>query len=88
MSIIEKLASIDHAISVAELASVLSLGRTVIYDMVRRGAIPYIRVGYSVRFDPDEIAKWLPDRSHGLPKSNGRSIHNGEEQPQQHLHTR
>jgi excisionase family DNA binding protein len=73
MSIIEKLASIDHAISVTELASLLSLGRTVIYDMVRRGAIPCIRVGYTVRFDPHEIAKWLRDRSQGLPKSRNMS---------------
>jgi excisionase family DNA binding protein len=63
MSIFERLASIDHAITVAELGELLSLGRTAIYDMVRRGAIPCIRIGYSVRFDPDEIAKWLRTRS-------------------------
>jgi excisionase family DNA binding protein len=48
---------------VAELAELLNLGRTAIYDMVRRCAIPCIRIGYSVRFDPDEIAKWLRARS-------------------------
>jgi excisionase family DNA binding protein len=63
MSILERLASFDHAITVAELAELISLGRTAIYDMVRRGAIPCIRIGYSVRFDPDEIAKWLRARS-------------------------
>lgn len=63
MSIFERLASFDQAITVAELTELLNLGRTAIYDMVRRGAIPYIRIGYSVRFDPDEIAKWLRARS-------------------------
>jgi excisionase family DNA binding protein len=64
MSIFEHLASADHALTVAELGELLSLGRTAIYDMVRRGAIPCIRIGYSVRFDPDEIAKWLQVRSY------------------------
>jgi len=63
MSIFERLASFDRAITVAELSELLNLGRTAIYDMVRRGAIPCIRIGYSVRFDPDEIEKWLRTRS-------------------------
>ena len=63
MSIFERLASFDHAITVAELAEILGLGRTAIYDMVSRRAIPCIRIGYSVRFDPDEIVKWLGARS-------------------------
>lgn len=63
MSIIERLASFDHAITVAELSELLHLGRTAIYDMVRRGSLPCIRVGYSVRFDPEAIAKWLRARS-------------------------
>ena len=63
MSLLERLASFDHAITVAELAELLNLGRTAIYDMVRRCAIPCIRIGYSVRFDPGEIAKWLRARS-------------------------
>jgi excisionase family DNA binding protein len=63
MSIFERLASFDHAITVAELAEILGLGRTAVYDMVNRRAIPCIRIGYSVRFDPDETAKWLRARS-------------------------
>lgn len=62
MNIIEKLRSMDHALTVKELASLLTLGKTALYDLVRRGAIPHFRVGYMVRFDPNEIANWIQGR--------------------------
>lgn len=65
MSLIEKLNTMDRALTVTELANLLHLGKTAIYDMVRRGAIPCIRFGYSVRFDPHEIAEWLKNRHTG-----------------------
>lgn len=62
MSLIEQLKSMNRALTVKELANLLHLGKTVIYDMVRRGAIPCLRFGYTVRFDPQEIADWLEHR--------------------------
>ena len=62
MSLIEQLKSMNRALTVKELANLLHLGKTVIYDMVRRGAIPSMRFGYTVRFDPHEIADWLEHR--------------------------
>ena len=62
MNIIEKLRSMDHALTVKQLASLLTLGKTVIYEMVRRGTIPHFRLGYTVRFDPNEIADWIQGR--------------------------
>jgi excisionase family DNA binding protein len=59
MSIIDQLKAMDHALTVKELATILHLGKTVVYEMVRRGAVPCIRFGYTVRFDPHEIAVWL-----------------------------
>ncbi len=59
MTLIERLDSMDRALTVAELANLLHLGKTAVYDMVQRGAIPCIRFGYSIRFDPHEIAEWL-----------------------------
>jgi excisionase family DNA binding protein len=62
MTLIEKLKSMNNALTVTELAGMLHMGKTAIYDMVRREAIPCIRFGYSVRFDPQEIADWLQQR--------------------------
>jgi excisionase family DNA binding protein len=62
MNLIEQLKSMNRALTVKELANLLHLGKTVIYDMVRRGAIPSLRFGYTVRFDPHEVADWLEHR--------------------------
>ena len=59
----ERIASMDHAITVPQLSELLHLGRTAVYDLVKRQAIPYFRIGYNVRFDPSEIARWLRDKS-------------------------
>jgi len=62
MMLVDKLKSMDHALTVPELAKMLHMGKTAVYEMVRRGTIPCIRFGYSVRFDPEEIAEWLEMR--------------------------
>lgn len=59
MMLVDKLKLMNHALTVTELAKMLHLGKTAVYDMVRRETIPCIRLGYSVRFDPQEIAEWL-----------------------------
>lgn len=61
MSLPEKIETIDHAITVAELATLLNLGKTAVYDLVRRNAIPHYRVA-GLRFDPQETADWLRSR--------------------------
>ena len=61
MSIPEKLEAMESAITVAQLAAVLNLGKTAIYDLVRRNAIPHYRVA-GLRFDPQETADWLRGR--------------------------
>ena len=61
MSLPEKIEAIDHAMTVSELAVFLNLGKTAIYDLVRRNAIPHYRVA-GLRFDPQETADWLRGR--------------------------
>jgi len=51
MSIPEKLEAMESAFTVAQLAAVLNLGKTAIYDLVRRNAIPHYRLA-GLRFDP------------------------------------
>ena len=61
MSIPERLEALEHAITVAELADLLQVGKTAIYDLVRRNAIPHYQLA-GLRFDPQEIADWLRSR--------------------------
>jgi excisionase family DNA binding protein len=51
------------AISVTDLAEILSMGRNTIYVMVRAGRIPSMRIGSTLRIDPAEVANWLEERT-------------------------
>lgn len=58
-----RIEKMDGALTVPELAELLWLGRTAIYDMVNRGVIPHMRIGGSIRFDPIVLARWIRERS-------------------------
>jgi len=49
----EKLLTID------ELAKVLSVKKSTIYQWVHMGLIPHIKVGRLLRFREEDIQKWL-----------------------------
>lgn len=52
----EKLLTID------ELAKVLSVKKSTIYQWVHLGLIPHIKVGRLLRFKEGSIQKWLASR--------------------------
>ena len=51
--------------TVEEVAEFLSLSRRWVYRAVAEGAIPHVRLGRSVRFDPSAIREWTAARSAG-----------------------
>lgn len=55
----EKLASFDRALTVKEVATLLSVDPDTIYKQVRSGDFPHFRIGTSVRFDPKKLSDWL-----------------------------
>ncbi len=46
-------------VGIDELASLLQIHKGTIYNWVYRRKIPYVKVGRLLRFDLDEIAKYL-----------------------------
>ena len=46
-------------LTVEETMQVLRLGRTKIYELIRREGLPVQRFGRRVLIDPDELKKWL-----------------------------
>lgn len=53
---------IEHrhkALTVSELADILSLSKQQIYSLVQRGQIPSIKIAGSIRLDPVATANWL-----------------------------
>jgi excisionase family DNA binding protein len=59
LSLADRIEAIDHALTVKELAPMLSLSLTLLYNRAREGRIPSYRIGGSVRFDPHAVAEWL-----------------------------
>jgi excisionase family DNA binding protein len=59
MSIIEKIKSTNHMMTVDELANLIQISGKTLYAKVKAGTIPATRIAGSIRFDPSLIAEWL-----------------------------
>lgn len=60
--LVTRLEQRSGAIRVSELARILTMSRTTVYQMVEAGRIPHYRIGDSIRFDPVRIASWLAEQ--------------------------
>ena len=45
------------------VADLLGLSVKTIYMRICKKTIPYIKIGASVRFDPEEIRKWIQEQT-------------------------
>lgn len=63
-----RLERMTEALTAPELARILGMGRTVVYEMASAGRIPHFRIGTMIRFDPVQIAQWLRERVIGSAK--------------------
>lgn len=73
MNLIEQLESRSSAMKVSELCELLGVDDKHIYRMAARGSLPSFHVGGAVRFDPQEVAKWLRLRYGTVPISGKKS---------------
>ena len=48
--------------TVPELAKLLSLSKVSLYELVKRGRLPALKIGGSIRLDPKQTAEWLNER--------------------------
>jgi excisionase family DNA binding protein len=71
VNLIEQLEARKGAMKVAELCELLGVDDKHLYRMAARGSMPSFRVGGAVRFDPQEVAKWLRSK-YGLFPSVGK----------------
>jgi excisionase family DNA binding protein len=56
------------ALTATELATLLNMGRTAVYEMAATGRIPCIRIGSTVRFDPSRTATWIREHEIAVPE--------------------
>jgi excisionase family DNA binding protein len=52
----------DKLLTIDELAEVLTVKKSTIYQWVHLGLIPHIKVGRLLRFREEDIQKWLISR--------------------------
>ena len=83
MNIIEKLEARNGAMKVGELCELLGVDDKHIYRMAARGSMPSFHVGSAVRFDPQEVAKWLRSQ-YGIDCSEARILPQGIRPAQGH----
>ena len=48
--------------TIQELSAVINVKVKTIYDWTYKKQIPYIKLGRLVRFDQDEIEKWMKEK--------------------------
>ena len=56
----ESFRALRHPLTIKQVAEVLGLHPQTLYKWVRApGRIPHLRIGGTVRFDPDALARWI-----------------------------
>ena len=50
---------------VEEAAEYLGIRPKTLYEWVRLDRVPYRKIGFNVRFDPEELARWTEKQSRG-----------------------
>jgi excisionase family DNA binding protein len=50
-------------IGIKEMAKILSINPSWLYSKTRTKEIPFYKIGKYVRFDPDEVLKWIKHQS-------------------------
>ena len=61
-------------LTIDQLAERLGVSIRHIRRLIAERRVPYIKVGWLVRFDPAEIAAWLDGARHPQKTSHGRSL--------------
>lgn len=46
-------------LTIKDVQAITKLGRTTIYELMRTGEVPYLRIGRSVRFRREALETWL-----------------------------
>lgn len=50
---------------VEEAAEYLGIRPKTLYEWVRSGRVPYRKIGFNVRFDPEELERWTQSQARG-----------------------
>ena len=51
-------------LDISQLSEIINIKKKTIYDWTHKGLIPYIKVGRLLRFDLNDIERWLKSNKH------------------------
>lgn len=54
---------IEDLWTVREVMKFLALKRTAVYERVNAGELPHLRIGNQLRFVPDQIRRWVVEKT-------------------------
>jgi excisionase family DNA binding protein len=61
--VFEALSAHKGCLTVPELANMLGVSKNGLYEQVKAGTLPALRIGTTVRLNPRTIASWLRERT-------------------------
>lgn len=64
--------TLPRLMKVRELSGLTGIPRHRIYELARAGAIPHVRLGRAIRFDPEAVRTWLSEGGTGSPSQADR----------------
>jgi excisionase family DNA binding protein len=51
----------DPLLTIPQVAELLQISKSKLYDLVQKNKIPHIRIGRNVRIRPSDLEEWLKD---------------------------
>ncbi len=51
-------------VDISQLSEIINIKKKTIYDWTHKGLIPYVKVGRLLRFDLNDIERWLKSNKH------------------------
>lgn len=49
-------------LTMRDVAKLLKVSERTVYSFIKRDGLPFVRLGSSVRFDPQDLPKWIESR--------------------------
>jgi excisionase family DNA binding protein len=59
---------IDHLLTVEQVAAILGMRKSWVYERTLRGEIPCVKLGALLRFDPEDISRYVEAHKAGQGK--------------------